>query len=164
MASSTPNAQDFFRSLFRLRQSWIRFFGEPELREAFFGLVLLIRHTCETNPNQPGATVSELARRLNQSNAAVSQKITILEQKGLVERTVSPEDRRVYYIRLTPQGQQSLDQAQQWLRDQLSGVLEQMGPEKSTQLLQLLEELANLFQTLPPAASSCTSNQGGNKH
>ena len=29
---------------------------------------------------------------------------------------------------------------------------------------QLLEELANLFQTLPPAASSCTSNQGGNKH
>lgn len=164
MASSTPNAQDFFRSLFRLRQSWIRFFGEPKLREAFFGLVLLIRHNCESKPEQPGVTVSELARQLNQSNAAVSQKITILEQKGLVERTVSPEDRRVYYIRLTPQGHQSLSQAQQWLRDQLSGVLEQMGPEKSTQLLQLLEELANLFQTLPPAASSCTSNQGGNKH
>lgn len=164
MPSSVPDPQDFFRSLFRLRQSWVRFFGEPELREAFFGLVMLIRHSCETHPEQPGVMVSELARRLNQSTAAVSQKITILEQKGLVERTVSPEDRRVCYIRLSDQGDQALNHALEWLSAQFSGVLEQMGPEKSTQLLQLLDELATLFQTMPPAVPPCTSDQGGNKH
>ncbi len=164
MASSTPDPQNFFRALFRLRQSWIRFFGESELREAFFGLLMLIRHSCEANPEQPGVMVSELARRLNQSTAAVSQKISILEQRGLVERTVSPEDRRVCYIRLSPQGHEALNHAQEWLSAQFSGVLEQMGPEKSTQLLQLLDELATLFQTMPPAAPSCTCDQGGTKH
>ncbi len=163
-ASSIPNPQDFFRALFRLRQNWVRFFGEPELREAFFGLVLLIQHSCEVNPEQPGVMVSELARRLNQSTAAVSQKISILEQKGMVERTVSPEDRRVCYIRLSPQGHEALNHALESFRSQFSGVLEQMGPEKSRQLLQLLNELASLFQATPPAASSYTCDQGGTKH
>lgn len=46
-------------------------------------------------------TVSDLAKRLNLSKPAVTQKINELEKLGMIVKTRSEEDKRVYYISLS---------------------------------------------------------------
>ncbi|MGL5327985.1 MAG: MarR family transcriptional regulator [Peptostreptococcaceae bacterium] len=46
-------------------------------------------------------TVSDLAKKLNLSKPAVTQKINELEKLGMVIKTQSKEDKRVYYISLS---------------------------------------------------------------
>ena len=44
---------------------------------------------------------SELARRLNITRSAVSQLVTKLEKRGIVKRTSSPTDRKIFYVELS---------------------------------------------------------------
>lgn len=55
-----------------------------------------------------GACVSDLARQLSCSPPAVSRTLRHLEEKGLLKRQSSPEDRRSTYVELTPEGRELL--------------------------------------------------------
>ena len=56
----------------------------------------------------PGITQQALAQHLGVMPSRVVALIDRLEQKGLVERVGSPEDRRAYALRLTARGRQAL--------------------------------------------------------
>lgn len=56
----------------------------------------------------PGTTQQALARHLGVMPSRVVALIDRLEQKGLVERVGSPDDRRAYALRLTARGRQAL--------------------------------------------------------
>lgn len=55
----------------------------------------------------PGITQQALAQHLGVMPSRVVALIDRLEQKGLVERVGSPEDRRAYALRLTARGRQA---------------------------------------------------------
>ena len=49
-------------------------------------------------------TQSALAARLRLGRAATGQLVDALEQRGLVERTADPDDRRVWLVHITAEG------------------------------------------------------------
>ena len=88
---------------------------------------------------------SELARRLNITRSAVSQLVTKLEQRGVVQRTPSPTDRKIYYIVLT---ESSLNVFRKMCDDAnklVNRVVEEFGQEKTDRLIALYEEFATVF-------------------
>ena len=84
-------------------------------------------------------TLSELAAAMHQSLPALSQRVTVLEEKGFVQRSISGDDARCRLVTLTPKGD-----AQQALFRQSFLEVEQVmtrgfTPEEKALLPSLLE-------------------------
>lgn len=94
-------------------------------------------------PSAKPVTLSELAFAMHQSLPALSQRVTVLEEKGFVERVADPADRRVTGLRLTEAGQREMDIAFRRFSGVLSQAVERVGKQNMNLLLQLLGELAD---------------------
>jgi DNA-binding MarR family transcriptional regulator len=70
-------------------------------------------------PGRDWATISELAERLQAKHHGVVALVTRCEERGLLERGVQEDDRRVVQIRLTPKGETTLRRLAQLHRDEL---------------------------------------------
>ncbi len=62
-------------------------------------------HTLTMIADNPGITVSELSKMWNRTKGAVSQNITKLKEKGLIESRQSSEDARKSYLYATEEGE-----------------------------------------------------------
>jgi len=60
-------------------------------------------------PGREYASVSELAERLQAKHHGVVALVTRCEAAGLVERRISPDDRRLVHVYLTSRGEQKLE-------------------------------------------------------
>ncbi len=87
------------------------------------------------------STPSELARLLVLSSGGVSQRLERLERDGLVERQVSPDDRRVVHVHLTETGLATLDRL---IEDYMSHEDQMLGGLTSRELTQLSRLLTKL--------------------
>ena len=88
---------------------------------------------------------SEIARRLNITRSAVSQLVTKLEKRGVVERTPSPTDKKIYYIVLSEASLNIFRQQCEEANKLINRVVEVFGKEKADQLIELYEEFASIF-------------------
>lgn len=72
----------------------------------------------------------QLANHLNLKAASITYLVDTLEKRGLVTRTVNPEDGRSHYICLTEQGRQIavVPESDDWIRERL----EKANPEDLT--------------------------------
>ncbi|MGW1407747.1 MarR family winged helix-turn-helix transcriptional regulator [Streptomyces sp. NPDC002403] len=90
-------------------------------------------------------TPGELARETFSSGAAVTKRLRILQERGLVDRRGDDRDRRVNHIRLTGQGRELVDmllpRQLAYERAVLSGLDEQSRTRLSAQLSELLVQL-----------------------
>ena len=94
------------------------------------------------DPNM--TTTSVLSEQLGISKPAVSQMANTLEEKGYIERSINPNDRRHVRMVLTSQGKEMLAEQEQILLNRFSVLFEQLGAEDAEKLLELLEKFANL--------------------
>ena len=88
-----------------------------------------------------GASIARLAQRLAASQSTVRRDLDYLTEQGYIERTLDPEDYRVFRIRLTTAGRevvQSLAPERVAYVNQLAAGL---SPEERQQLLALLDKL-----------------------
>ncbi|HET7327015.1 MAG TPA: MarR family transcriptional regulator [Nocardioidaceae bacterium] len=69
--------------------------------------------------------LSDLAAKLHLDASTVSRHVRQLEDRGLVERTDDPDDRRAARVRGTDTGHKALEQGRQRRRDQIAQVLAQ---------------------------------------
>ena len=88
---------------------------------------------------------SELARRLNITRSAVSQIVTKLENRGVVERTPSPTDRKIFYVVLSEASLNVFKKQCDETNKLINRVVEIFGKEKTDHLLELYEEFASVF-------------------
>lgn len=105
-----------------------RFLGRTEEIAAAAGLTpqrydLLL--AIKTGPDQK-ATVTDLCRRLSLRQTAVSELVKRAEQSGLIERAVSPDDGRVSFLSLTPDGERRLLDTFVGLRDERRQLFDAM--------------------------------------
>jgi DNA-binding MarR family transcriptional regulator len=99
-------------------------------------------------------TVGEAARHLDRAQSVVSDLVTQLESKGLLERERDPEDRRRTLVWLTPAGLDLLRRDRQVLSTpRLAAALARLAPECRTALLTGLAELVAAASTEPSAES-----------
>jgi len=75
------------------------------------------------------------------SPSAVAQTVVVLEQRGLVERTSDPNDRRVTLLRPSAKSQAKLKSVKQAARARLDQL---MSPLTDTELATLLELIAKM--------------------
>jgi DNA-binding MarR family transcriptional regulator len=80
------------------------------------------------------ATPTELAEQLSLNQTAVSELVRRAEEAGLIRREASTEDGRVFFLRLSPEGEARLERAFLGLRADRS------------QLVQSFDELEGRFR------------------
>lgn len=162
MQGSRRELDEIFRQMDRMRKAWEHVSPSKKLNKSQFGTLFALARlsggreqclVCETPAQGEGAassepavkpvTLSELAAAMHQSLPALSQRVTVLEEKGFVERVADPADRRVTGLRLTETGRSEMDIAFRRFSGILSQAAGRMGRQNMQKLLQLLGELAD---------------------
>jgi DNA-binding MarR family transcriptional regulator len=113
-----------------------------------------LRRTAQECPT--GQRVSDLAGSFNVTASGVTQLVTTLEERGLVARSMDPEDRRGVRVHLTEAGAAEAERIMASINGVFSGLVDHLGHEKSLRLLELLTEVTKYFDkldTTPPAES-----------
>ncbi|HSS74674.1 MAG TPA: MarR family transcriptional regulator [Gaiellaceae bacterium] len=98
---------------------------EEGLTPSRFMLLLMIKTTAAGR-----STVTELAERMQLTQSTVTELVTRAEAAGLVRRTQSEQDARVYWLEVTPVG-----------NERLARAVSRNGPERR-RLLELLSDAA----------------------
>jgi DNA-binding MarR family transcriptional regulator len=83
----------------------------------------------------------EAAGRLGVDRTTMVALVDALEQKGLVERRRSPQDRRRNTVQLTPTGQDCLRRAEQAREEMERRFLAPLAPSDAEQLVRALQTL-----------------------
>ncbi len=120
-------------------QAYLRFHRRDGKRSALSGASRgVLTHLALTGP----LTVGEAARHLDRAQSVVSDIVTQLEAKGLLERRTDPGDRRRTLVWLTPDGFDRLGRDREVLgRELLEHAMSAMDPADRRALLHGLEAL-----------------------
>jgi Transcriptional regulators len=110
-------------------------------RGEFFMLHIISHRSREASPEKPGAKITDLSIAAEMSKPAVSQMLNSLEDKGMIERIMTKNDRRVVYVCLTEKGKQQLALAAREMEDLMEEVVRELGPEDTAELVRLLGKL-----------------------
>jgi len=112
---------------------------EVGLTQAQYG-VLTVLHSA------PDIDQSRLARALAFDKVTVLRVLRGLEERGLITRVVSAENRRQMAVRLTIQGQRLLKKTEQPVRLAYQQLMAPLSQKESQQLIDLLQRLTNELQ------------------
>ncbi len=94
-------------------------------------------------------SVSELAAVKQISRPAISQAVDILVDKGLIARQQDAEDRRYVHLRLTPEGDDLLNQIFQENRAWMTEKMSTFDSEALNSVIAGLEILKAIFEESP---------------
>lgn len=103
---------------------------------------------CVQRSAKPGTgeiKVSEISKLLQVTSPTVTQLLKGLEKNSLIERRIDPVDRRAVGIRLTEKGEAVTRQAMEAIATSLQGLIEYLGEEESSQLVELLSKVFRYF-------------------
>lgn len=110
--------------------------------------VLMHLFFCEWIGSCDGLNPSEISEHQGTRRNTISALIRGLEDEGLVERQIDPEDRRRFNIRLTPAGRQKvLDRTSGHLQ-MINTLFETLSPEEIKTFTSVLHKLNAHSQTL----------------
>jgi Transcriptional regulators len=84
----------------------------------------------------------ELAKELLVTQPAVTALIDSLEERGLVERTRSNEDRRVVFVRITEKGSQVLKEIVEKRKEFMRRMTQALSQDELAQLVNILTKLS----------------------
>lgn len=91
-------------------------------------------------------TVSSLAETLRISKPAVTMKVNELVAAGLVQKVQSAEDKRIFYLRVAPEVEQSLEDYDRPLRRAIQAVERDFPPDKIEAFCEILSVFSRNFQ------------------
>ena len=130
-------------------QTYLRFHRRDGKRSALSGASrAVLLHLALSGP----LTVGEAARHLDRAQSVVSDIVSQLEAKGLLERQTDVRDRRRTLVWLTPEGVERLDRDRDVLgRDLLEGAMAAMTGQERRTLLHALRTLLAADQGTPGA-------------
>jgi DNA-binding MarR family transcriptional regulator len=92
-----------------------------------------------------GVKVSELSSRMHVTSPSITQVVTTLEERGLVERKMDMDDRRSVLVSLTEKGNAITVKAEEHMMAMLTRLVEYLGPEKSLMLTDIMKDVFDYF-------------------
>jgi DNA-binding MarR family transcriptional regulator len=96
-----------------------------------------------------GQTQQALGDALGIPKSRMVALVDDLEQRGLVERRLRPDDRRARALHLTPEGSSCLTEAMEVAMAHEAYVRERLSPGEHRQLVQLLQRLTQDLEVHP---------------
>lgn len=161
METEKSLSEAFLNSLNQVKKNLFNIMSRQKvdgLRQSEFFMLMLIARCCkeqeDDGKNAPGIRISTLSKESQNSMPSVSQNINVLENEGYVERINTKEDRRVVYVRPTPKGEKLLISAPRPLISLLTKTTEEMGEEKTRQLMLLMDEFSETIMRLNTQAEN----------
>ncbi len=91
--------------------------------------------------NNPGLTQSRLAEAMEVDRSSIVKVVNQLEDKGLIRRTASPNDRRSYWLRMTPDGKLALRRIEEAVARQDREFSAALSDDERQTLIALLRRL-----------------------
>lgn len=104
-------------------------------------LLLLRLYVEEERGKRLGLPPSYLSRCQDVTKNTISVLLRGLEEQGWVERSLDPDDRRVFRIRLTAAGRELVRTSAPARLAHLNALVDDLGAEERRQLIQLLTKL-----------------------
>lgn len=83
---------------------------------------------------KPHIQQKQIAEALNQTEASISRQIKLLQEKGLLQTTVSPKNRREHITTLTPKGVRFTEEAVRVLEEYYQPLLDGLSSKQQDQL------------------------------
>lgn len=150
MREKYSDAVNLLEEIHRLQRTWQRMNPPgPLKRSDMFLLGAVDRMTAlGTRP----VTVGNLAAHMHQSVPGISQRVSALEEGGYLRREENRKDRRVAYLYLTSKGEELARGIMQGFFRRMNQALEELGPQKTKELLKLMRELSEAFSEVKDGA------------
>jgi DNA-binding MarR family transcriptional regulator len=117
-------------------------------------MYLLLAVSDLSRRNTEGAQPGELSRRCWISSPAITASVDDLVEQGLCARAHSEKDRRKVLVRLTPHGEQVLQEARSAAIASLAGLLTGWDEERTREFLSMLRQLDQAAETMFEAEHS----------
>jgi len=131
-------------AFFRLnRRHWHQHMVDG-LRPHEFSILISIHRL--TTENAAGPRLSDLSGMLGVTPPTVTQQVSELERRGLLERRRNDADRRTVRVVLSPMGTELLERHRAGVLSLFSSVSEHLGPERSETLASLLSDAADYLE------------------
>jgi DNA-binding MarR family transcriptional regulator len=111
---------------------------EIGLSHAQLGMLFMLSHHKQLQ-------IKQIAQYLGISKSAASQVITLLTDKGLVERRVEPADRRVVHLMLTAKGAGVVKKLHKFKFAGLRSRLENLSAQELEKLAVLCKKMASVI-------------------
>lgn len=118
----------------------MRGLAQPELSIAQFRILARLHYKVHSN--------KEIAEWMGISTAAMSRAIDNLVKAGLVERSVTPHDRRELFLSLTAKGKKKFQSIEDATKKKLMSRLKPLSPAKLKMLEEGLAALKEVFDEL----------------
>lgn len=93
--------------------------------------------------NSEGLSLNELSKMLNLPKSSVSRIVDQLVEKGIVDRTIPPENRRTVTLSIRPDFLKCREIED--INDEFNDRLKNIGTEKTEQIVSALEMLKSIF-------------------
>ena len=111
------------------------FFRQFDLTEAQFNVLFALKY------KMGNLTQSGLGKRLVVTRASITSILDKLEEKELVVRENVPDNRRIYHVALTPEGQRLVDHVEPFYRQEIYRTFEGLTDKECKHLIQILERV-----------------------
>lgn len=153
METKADRSGQLFVAMMRMQRAWQNITPCEGLSKAQFATLMVLqrggRPMHAPVPKSPvPVTVGTLARTMNQSLPAMSQRITGLVEMGLVERVADQHDRRVSAVRLSEKGTRFLHETWRLLRRQMEQAFSTLQEDEFETLLRLMDRVADQLELL----------------
>ena len=143
---------------FRASMAELKCIGSERLvRQGISMTQLHVMHLLDHHGEMP---MSRLAEMLDVSLSNGTGLIDRVEERGFVERTRIPTDRRMVMVRLTPAGRQMLDEIETVREQVLRRVLDRLDP---TQLTGVAKAMADLRGAVAATATGADAHHHANE-
>lgn len=104
--------------------------------------------TMEEINNGDPFTTTQLAQKMDVSNAAVSQMVDKLAHAGLVQRVSDENDRRITWVSLTDLGKENLRKAYTEASEFIGGMIDYIGEEDTKVILPIMDKVLDYALSL----------------
>ena len=127
----------------RLQQQSTQVF-QVQMQAAGFDLTSVQFAALDAIAVQPSIDQAGLAATIGFDRATIGGVVDRLELKGLVQRVVSPQDRRARMLYLTPQGQAQLRASRPVVEGLQTGILGALSPSEQQTFMRLARKALDL--------------------
>ncbi|WP_353893688.1 MarR family transcriptional regulator [Proteinivorax hydrogeniformans] len=143
MESSNDVAYKLMQAFMQLNRQRLHATPIAEMRHS----ELVVLRNISRLDNGQGVMVSELSALLKVSAPSITQTVNSLVKKELVRRCADSADRRAVRLFLTDSGVEKLEAAFLEFKSQFQGLVNHMGKSRSQELIALLEEAYEYFES-----------------
>ena len=133
----TEQAKRYLELMFRPRRKPVQKKTAGMMRGEKAVLLYLFDH-------REGVTAGELSKALEIGSGGIANLLNALEKKELIERNMSPDDRRKIIVTLDQKGIDEIAQRRAEVLEHTKEMLSQLGEEDTAQLIRILEKLSGI--------------------